>query len=58
MVGTVKEYMSRNSWPQGVQSALIRGLQITPVRYLICDDSGSMMSGDGKRLIGAGTAVK
>jgi hypothetical protein len=58
MVGTVRDYMSRNSWPAGVQSALIRGLQITPVRYLICDDSGSMMSCDGKRLVGEGATVK
>jgi hypothetical protein len=50
--------MSRRSWPAGVQSALLRGIQSTPVRFIICDDSGSMMSGDGKRLVGEGATSR
>jgi hypothetical protein len=35
----------------GLVIALMRGLAITPARFFICDDSGSMMSSDGHRVI-------
>jgi hypothetical protein len=56
--GPARDYLSRRSWPAGVQSALLRGIQATPARFIICDDSGSMMSSDGKRLVGEGATSK
>jgi hypothetical protein len=43
--------------PTGLQSALIAGMTKTPARFFICDDSGSMMSNDGHRVI-QGTTPK
>jgi len=54
----VRDYLSRSSWPRGLQGALISGLSMTPARFFICDDSGSMMSSDGHRLIGEGNTSK
>lgn len=41
--GAIREYVARYEWPQGLQEALITGLKSFPVRYFICDDSGSMV---------------
>lgn len=32
--------------------------EITPFRYFICDDSGSMAAGDGKKLVVKGSETK
>lgn len=48
-VGAARDYLSGKSWPIGLQSALLQGLQKIPIRYFICDDSGSMTTMDGMR---------
>jgi hypothetical protein len=50
----VREYLQPCGWPSGLQSALIANLNKTPVRYFLLDDSGSMNSNDGKRIVGSG----
>ena len=56
--GAIRDYLSRKSWPFGLQKALIDGLAVTPARFFICDDSGSMMSSDGHRVVGEGGNAK
>lgn len=56
--GAIRNYLSRACWPIGLQTVLINGISTCPVRFFICDDSGSMMSNDGHRLIGEGSASK
>lgn len=56
--GAIRNYLSRNCWPIGLQTVLINGISNCPVRFFICDDSGSMMSNDGHRLIGEGNITK
>ena len=34
------------------------GLAVTPTRFFICDDSGSMMSSDGRRVVGEGNMAR
>ena len=51
-------YLTKNGWPTGLRKMLISGLVTTPARFFICDDSGSMMSSDGNRLVGSGAQAK
>lgn len=54
----IRKYLTSNGWPTGLQDAFIAGTQNCPVRYFICDDSGSMMSSDGHRVVGEGSQAK
>ncbi len=36
------EYLSRHSWPIGLQETLFNNISICPIRFVIIDDSGSM----------------
>lgn len=47
----VREFLSELNWALGLQDAVIQGLRKVPIRYFICDDSGSMNEGDGSRLV-------
>jgi hypothetical protein len=48
-------YLNNYGWPTGLQRALLKNVVRIPMRYFICDDSGSMVTGDGHRLEGEGT---
>ena len=50
-VSSTRGYLSQNSWPEGLQKLLISSLAGISMRYFICDDSGSMTTNDGHRLI-------
>ena len=54
----IRKYLAANGWPTGLQNAFIAGTAKMPVRFMICDDSGSMMSTDGHRLRGEGNNAK
>ncbi len=57
-VSAAKEFLSRHNWPLGLQEALIKSCAKMPVRFFITDDSGSMLTNDGKRILGAGESTK
>jgi hypothetical protein len=50
-----REYLTRHAWPKGLQEALIKSCKKIAIRYVITDDSGSMMTNDGHRLVGVGS---
>lgn len=54
----LKQHLADHGWPTGLRNALVAGLISTPSRFFICDDSGSMMSNDGHRLVGSGAQAK
>lgn len=54
----IRKYLAQNDWPVGLQNALIAGLESTPARFFICDDSGSMVLNDGKKLMGNASSRK
>jgi len=56
--GACRRYLFEHGWPLGLQSALIGSLQKVPIRYVICDDSGSMMATDGNKVVGSGNASR
>lgn len=49
---TARAYMCKHDWPAGVQTNLLRSCEKYPIRYFIIDDSGSMNTNDGHRIIG------
>eukprot|EP00607_Mallomonas_marina_P008862 CAMPEP_0182424318 /NCGR_PEP_ID=MMETSP1167-20130531/10517_1 /TAXON_ID=2988 /ORGANISM="Mallomonas Sp, Strain CCMP3275" /LENGTH=333 /DNA_ID=CAMNT_0024604043 /DNA_START=145 /DNA_END=1142 /DNA_ORIENTATION=+ len=44
-------YLSSHDWPQGLQTQLIRGIYQTPIRFIIVDNSGSMITSDGRQFL-------
>ena len=49
---SVRQYLRHFGWPNGLQSLFLQTRAKVPIRYFICDDSGSMNSSDGKHTIG------
>jgi hypothetical protein len=43
----VRQFLTQNMWPIGLQNSLLQSIQSFPVRFMIVDDSGSMMANDG-----------
>ena len=54
----VRKFLCGRGWPTGLSNALFAGFAATPVRFMICDDSGSMMGTDGHRVVGEGAQSK
>ena len=49
--GSTRTFLTSKGWPQGLQDFLIHNVATKlPYRFFICDDSGSMVTNDGKRL--------
>lgn len=42
-----REYLTAHQWPVGLQDTLINGFRKVPLRFIICDNSGSMIENDG-----------
>ncbi len=36
------DYLIKNGWPTGLRKAFIENIIVSPIRYVIIDDSGSM----------------
>jgi len=45
-------FLSKHKWPPGLQDVFLTRLRKLPIRFMICDDSGSMSAGDGHKLVG------
>jgi hypothetical protein len=56
--GQLREYLHPKGWPDGLISAVGKSTRDMPLRYFIVDDSGSMSTNDGHRLIGQGQHTK
>lgn len=48
----IKEYLTNADWPVGLQDSLIKSVVKFPMRFFILDDSGSMLTNDGHRVVG------
>jgi hypothetical protein len=55
--GLAREFLYAHGWPEGLQNFLIRNLSKMPYRFFICDDSGSMSSNDGMRMVRLGSKI-
>lgn len=53
-----KRYLQGAGWPLGLQEALIKSIKKLPYRYFICDDSGSMLTADGHKVMGKNENTK
>mmetsp|Transcript_2295 Transcript_2295/g.4115 ORF Transcript_2295/g.4115 Transcript_2295/m.4115 type:complete len:364 (-) Transcript_2295:250-1341(-) len=45
------DFLTRQNWPLGLQKAFIASCAKFPIRFMIVDDSGSMMTNDGHYLL-------
>ena len=54
----IRKYLAKAGWPRGLQQAVIDTAHKIPIRYFITDDSGSMLTNDGHRLVGSGPKTK
>ena len=45
----LRQFMFSKNFPPALQDFLIENINQSPMRYFICDDSGSMMAKDGER---------
>jgi hypothetical protein len=45
--GRIREFLISQKWPSGLQDTFIANLQKIPIRFFICDNSGSMNTTDG-----------
>ena len=54
----IRDYLSRSSWPKGLQNVFINGFNTIPTRFIVCDDSGSMISNDGHRVVKDGAKAR
>lgn len=46
-----RAFMTTHKWPPGLQDLFIRNLQIVPIRFIVCDDSGSMSANDSRKVV-------
>lgn len=51
-------FLKEHEWPVGLQKSLFNSCKKIPIRFFIVDDSGSMGTSDGKRVVGAGSNTK
>jgi hypothetical protein len=49
-----KEFLSTLNWPAHLQDNFLKSLEKLPIRYFICDDSGSMSAEDGSIAVASG----
>jgi hypothetical protein len=53
-----REFFGGHKWPIGLQDTFINNCKKIPMRYFICDDSGSMVASDGHRIMTSGSTTK
>lgn len=53
-IPNAQKYLTAHDWPASLQQVLLKNLERLPIRFFILDDSGSMSTGDGHRLVGEG----
>eukprot|EP00600_Ochromonadales_sp_CCMP1393_P005096 CAMPEP_0174960040 /NCGR_PEP_ID=MMETSP0004_2-20121128/3495_1 /TAXON_ID=420556 /ORGANISM="Ochromonas sp., Strain CCMP1393" /LENGTH=400 /DNA_ID=CAMNT_0016208393 /DNA_START=728 /DNA_END=1933 /DNA_ORIENTATION=+ len=53
-----REFLTANKWPLGLQDTFLKNLARIPMRFFICDDSGSMSATDGHKLMSNGSVEK
>ena len=47
-----RRFLLANGWTTGLSTSLLKTLAKVPVRFVVCDDSGSMLTSDGHRRLG------
>lgn len=57
-VEATKEFLTANGWAKGLQDTFISNLSKIPIRFIICDDSGSMSTNDGHKIVDLGRGNK
>lgn len=56
--GGAREFLEQHHWPVPLQDAFLQSVARVPMRFFICDDSGSMQASDGCRIVQIGDKSK
>ena len=56
--GGAREFLMSHGWPPGLQDHLVEDLVRFPYRFFICDNSGSMITNDGHKIIETGNGKR
>ncbi len=48
---SARSFLSKNNWPIGLQDLFVENLKQVPIRFFICDDSGSMSANDSRKVV-------
>lgn len=51
MDGTSSDFLTTHKWSNGLISTIMHNCRAIPMRFIIVDDSGSMNTSDGRRII-------
>jgi len=54
----LRRFLKGEGWPYGLQTIVQKSCERYPIRYFIIDDSGSMNTNDGHRVVGGGDVKK
>ena len=54
----IKDYLTKLRWPVGLQKILLQGVKAVPMKFFVCDDSGTMMLSDGHKVVADGKILK
>lgn len=54
----VRDFLRSRAWPLGLQNALVHTLKKIPIRFFICDDSGSMINSGGTKFVDDATLIQ
>ena len=49
-----RAYLSKHAWPRGMQEVFLKSIRKIPIRFFLIDDSGSMSTNDGKKILRSG----
>jgi hypothetical protein len=47
-----KAFLDSQGWPKGLQNSFLKSTRKIPIRFFICDNSGSMIANDGHKQVG------
>mmetsp|Transcript_10092 Transcript_10092/g.10914 ORF Transcript_10092/g.10914 Transcript_10092/m.10914 type:complete len:481 (-) Transcript_10092:311-1753(-) len=53
-----RDFLNRFRWPEGLVQTVLKSCRKLPLRFFIVDDSGSMLTNDGRRLLVQGSTAK
>lgn len=56
--GSLREFLQNKGWTNSMQDFFVQSLERIPLRYFICDDSGSMGIADGEKIATYGNQKK
>ncbi len=52
------QLLTQHRWPEGLKTTVFKSVKRLPLRFFIVDDSGSMITNDGRRMLAQGNNAR